>query len=232
VTMLCAECQNYLTDYIDNDLSAAARRRVEEHIAKCAPCEHVHDDLARIVQASSTLPLHTPSSQLWARIQEEVASEPASAVPFLSRRISFSVTARQLTAAAALAVSMTFVGALALRSAAPVAPGAAGWQGLTTGDRVRADQLGQISRLRVVDEFAGVAATLDTMKRSIDRESAGWSPQLRESFERQLAVLDAGLAEAEASCGDARADTACRERLSAAYQAKLRFLEQVAKAGE
>ena len=72
--MLCAECQNLLSDYLDGDISDRSRKAVGEHLEACAPCENLRDDLARLIEASANLPLHTPSPRVWEAIQREIGS--------------------------------------------------------------------------------------------------------------------------------------------------------------
>lgn len=43
--MKCKECENFLEEYMDGELDARARARVETHLAACAACERAYESL-------------------------------------------------------------------------------------------------------------------------------------------------------------------------------------------
>lgn len=224
--MLCAECENVLSDYIDGDVGLAVRREVEAHLAACARCDGLHDDLARIIQASASLPLHTPPSYLWGRIEREIASRPAT-VPFLSRRFNFTVSARQIAAAAALAISASVIGVYALRQeVAPTAMGA-GWGGMTTTP-IQAQPLVDLHRL---EDLVALRASIADMERSVLARRASWTPELRGAFERGVSELDTRIVSLTEECGRTPEDADCRKRLVGALREKLALLEGYAGIG-
>lgn len=108
--MQCANFQEQLSEFLDGDLGASDRQHVEKHLRTCSACSTVRDDLARLIAASANLPLHTPSQAVWSRIERDIASGavvsgPASWWKRLdTRRYDFSVSARQIVAAAATIV--------------------------------------------------------------------------------------------------------------------------------
>src|SRR5690554_1758791 len=73
--MDCKRYQDLMSDYIDGELELGEQTRIELHLADCEPCRAVRDDLLQIVHFSRQLPLHTPSHQVWQRIQAQVAEE-------------------------------------------------------------------------------------------------------------------------------------------------------------
>src|SRR5215471_3650461 len=70
--MLCSDCQELLSDYIDGTLELGEQAKVEAHISHCDACLSVRDDLLQIVHFSKSLPLHAPSSAVWTRIRAEI----------------------------------------------------------------------------------------------------------------------------------------------------------------
>jgi anti-sigma-K factor RskA len=73
--MNCIECQEIISDYVDGALELGEQTKIEHHLANCEPCRAVRDDLLQIVHFSKQLPLHTPTSDLWSRIQSEIEAE-------------------------------------------------------------------------------------------------------------------------------------------------------------
>ena len=76
--MLCNDCQDHLSDYIDGALELGEQVRVERHLADCEPCRVVRDDLLQIVHFGRKLPMQTPSGAVWARIQTQISEEQPS----------------------------------------------------------------------------------------------------------------------------------------------------------
>src|SRR5215211_1227125 len=76
--MVCNECQELLSDYIDGELELGEQVKIERHLGDCEPCRAVRDDLLQIVHFSHQLPEHSPSGALWARIQSDIEEQPAS----------------------------------------------------------------------------------------------------------------------------------------------------------
>jgi hypothetical protein len=90
-----------LSEYIDGELTARERAMVDEHLADCAACRTVLDELRGIVLAATRLPVTRPETELWTGIEQRVAASDVARtsrfVPRPSRRFSF--TAPQLVAA-------------------------------------------------------------------------------------------------------------------------------------
>ena len=54
--MVCKQCQELLSEYIDGALELGEQVNVERHLADCEPCRAVRDDLLQIVHFSQRLP--------------------------------------------------------------------------------------------------------------------------------------------------------------------------------
>lgn len=229
--MHCAECQSFLSDYIDGDLSGRERRYVDEHLGACDICETLREDLARIVEASAQLPLHTPSPRVWERIEREIAASRVAPGPrawwdrLEARRFDFSVSGRQLTAAAAaLLVAVGSIWAISVTSPNTLPTVNVNWGEFETGDRpVTAAQLA--SATTEVDRFR---ASVGEMEKTVSAKQANWSPELRAAFAKGVGEIDARIADAERGYAS-RPDRASRDALMAALGEKLEMLEKFAK---
>src|SRR5437763_14806079 len=102
--MVCAECQDLLSEFVDGSLPERRRESVQGHLRSCPRCRALCDDLAQIIEASSRLPLHTPSGLLWTRIEREIRSTVTQSwwARLGAQRLDISISARQALAAAAL----------------------------------------------------------------------------------------------------------------------------------
>ena len=69
-------------DAADDRLDVQVRERVERHLAACASCRSLVQDLRTIRQGAAALPAHGPGPKVWARIESELqARQPAPVRP-------------------------------------------------------------------------------------------------------------------------------------------------------
>jgi hypothetical protein len=86
-----------LSDYLDDELSAAERADVETHLAGCTACRTTLAELRAVVAHAASLSDLPPQVDLWSGVEDRIA--PArSVLPFVTRR-RFSFTLPQLVAA-------------------------------------------------------------------------------------------------------------------------------------
>lgn len=85
-----------LSDYIDGELDAAERRRVEQHLAGCETCSTALDELKGVIARAAALTDTAPEADLWPGVAVRI-NAPRST----QRRFSFtfSFTLPQLAAA-------------------------------------------------------------------------------------------------------------------------------------
>jgi len=85
-----------LSEYIDEDLTAADRQSVEAHLTECEPCRATVAELRRVVARAANLKDSAPVNDLWPGIDSRLhASSTTSRVsPFrraISARLSFTI---------------------------------------------------------------------------------------------------------------------------------------------
>lgn len=231
--MVCADCQSLLSDHIDNDVTDRMRREIDAHLASCASCSVLREDLVRIIDVSGSLPLHTPSATVWNGIEKTIAGSgtviagPSSWWDRLgARRFDLSISGRQLAAAAALVV----VAGGTLWTIKVASPGTlpnvdVNWNSFSTGDGVRPVTL---SSSPANEELVRFRATVDAMQREVEARQQNASQELRSSFARTIADLDARIAERDkAFSADGTAQS--RDSLHEALRDKLTFLDEFAR---
>jgi anti-sigma factor RsiW len=90
-----------LSEYVDGELDPSTERALEAHLAGCAECRVVADDLRRVSARARALPVVPPSSDLWGGIESRI--HEAGIVPLEpARRKGLFVSWPRLAAAAAL----------------------------------------------------------------------------------------------------------------------------------
>src|SRR5581483_2608833 len=107
--MVCKQCQELLSDYIDGLLELGEQTKVETHLADCEPCRAVRDDLLQIVHFSHQLPEQAPSTEL----AQEQRTGAASRLGLWWARLRaqhFNLSLPQLAASAAALTIILSIG--------------------------------------------------------------------------------------------------------------------------
>lgn len=220
--MNCIECQEIISDYVDGALELGEQTKIEHHLANCEPCRAVRDDLLQIVHFSKQLPLHTPTSDLWSRIQSEIEAERPKT--FWSRAKvwwnhfnarDFNLPVPRLAAVAAAFVLVITIGTAVLKNA-------------NTAQLAQPLNLvGQGENKLAFDDpnFQDFEQRINALKESVENRKDFWGPELRISFERNLFYVDQSLNDCRQQLSSNPADETCKELLKNAYNEKMRVLE-------
>ena len=122
------EWTDQLSDYLDGELAADDRGKVEAHLLGCAACAEVLNDLKRVVARAASIEARPPHAGLWAGIADRLeAGRPAAAsgrvVAFTQgaarrdgRRFAFTLPQLAAAAAVLMAVSAGIAWEVAVRS--------------------------------------------------------------------------------------------------------------------
>ncbi|HSO74903.1 MAG TPA: zf-HC2 domain-containing protein [Blastocatellia bacterium] len=219
--MVCKQCEELISDYIDGSLELGQQVQIERHLADCEPCRAVRDDLLQIIHFSHQLPQHSPSGVLWTRIQTEVAQQRGAwfrALPWWTwlktRHIDVSIP--QLAATAAVLVIAVSTAVLFSRKEAPTqnttSAGIAGTGGLQATPLSNSD-------------FQQIEMQINRLSESVELRKVEWDPELRSAFERNLLYIDQSLAECRHQLNGNPTDDLSHELMLNAYREKVRLLE-------
>jgi anti-sigma factor RsiW len=74
--MTCDRFHEIVSDWLDGDIDATQRAALDAHVATCDACRALMADLRRVRQTAATLDRHTPPSRVWARIEQQLATDP------------------------------------------------------------------------------------------------------------------------------------------------------------
>jgi len=210
-----------LSAYLDGELEAADRLRVEAHLAGCGDCRQVLDDLRQMVRRAGTLDDRPPERDLWPGIEASIASSStADVVPLASRRRRIAFSVPQLAAAAlALMALSTGIAAMAMRGTT-ITPAIGG--PAETGIRAQGVSLPAPAGLASYD-----AAIADLQQAVAARRGELDTATVR-VIEQNLRVIDQAIAQARAALARDPNSTYLNGYLQRSLDRKLEFLRQVA----
>ena len=231
--MNCEKCQNLISDFLDGALSQEDQTTLNAHLGECLACADVRNDLQSIVGFCRTQHgeyAAPPNAQaLWQRIRNMIeADASAGAVaPAPTRRSlwsnwvgrSWELSFPQLAAAAAaivLVVSLTTV--VGLRRYQSGRPGVTAGPGSLS-----------VAAASVHDRVAKQQQLIAYWNERVEFNKARWSPEMRETFDRNLAVIDQTVNESMNSLTQNPHDDVSEEMLNAALNEKLSLLKEFAE---
>jgi len=190
--MNCETCQELIHDLIDGSITQRDEFTLNTHLKDCLDCDSVRQDLAAIVGFCHTQrgQYEAPPNEqaLWLRIRNVIEAELPSAVTakpqrsFFDRLMgrSWELSLPQLaasTVAIVLLVSLVTVVGLRRWGGYGVAPAPAQVEASNVNDRIW-------QRRQVIDYW----------NQRIELNKARWSPEMRQTFERNMQVIDQAVA--------------------------------------
>lgn len=212
------EWTNQLSSYLDDELPAVEREALEAHLAGCAPCRAVLEDLRAVVAWAPTYAGTAPARDLWSGIADEI--ERRRVVTFPARGAQrFSLS--QLAAAAVLVAVLSGGGVwLALRGGSTAVPTVA--SGPVAGaDAVPAFQASVFDDPEYDAAVAELVQVLDAGRSVLDSATV-------RVIEENLRVIDEAIAEARAAIEADPSNVHLGVRVKSHMQHKLVLLRQAA----
>lgn len=227
--MNCEQCQEFVSDLVDGLLSPEDQLSLNAHLAECLSCADVRQDLEAIVSFCRTNRGDydaTPNERaLWLRIRNSIELEDQAAViaaaPLVeaqdgfwkrllnhSWQLSFPQLAASVSAIVIVVALTTVVGLKRLEGAKTLPPQIA---------NVPID----LDRLKPQQQ-----QTIKYWNARIDVNRARWSPQMRDTFDRNLGVIDQAVNDSLKELNKTPHDEVSEEMLNAALNEKIALLKE------
>jgi len=193
--MMCPHMEATLNEYVDGTLAARARATVEAHLAGCAGCREAVAELRRLVGEAQGLPRSIePERNLWTAIDARIVQRATYNV----RRAFW----RGVLAAAAVLVIALAVYRLLPPFAAHYRPAEEGWAAV------------QADFDRATNELSLILAA----------QRGRLRPETVALVDRNLAVIDAAIAESRAALARDPANAELQHLWAAAARQKVELL--------
>ena len=224
-------CENYedlLSDLIDGSLTPRDCDELEAHLKACASCADARTDLSAIVdycrEHRGEYDAVPNERAMWLRISNTIEAELAFAKPVtvpsgagwwfrLSNRswqLTFPQFATSLAATVVVAVLATIIGMRVFNAGSFRSAGLAVTADIST----------------VQDRYRRQQQTIDYWNKRVELNKARWSPDMRETFERNLNVIDAAVNDSMARLQQNPHDEVSEDILNAALSDKIALLKE------
>jgi anti-sigma factor RsiW len=236
--MNCEKCQNLISDFLDGALGHEDQRTLNSHLEECLECADVRNDLQSIVGfcRSNRGDYAAPPNEraLWLRIRNVVEAGASSAVAATaggqekSRQRSWSnwlgrsweLSFPQLVASAAVIVLVVSLS---------TAVGLRRWQGGGRVNAVTASEDLRLAAANLRDRVAKQQQLISYWNQRVEYNKARWSPEMRETFDRNLKVIDQTVNDSIDSLALNPHDEVSEEMLNTALNEKLSLLKEFAE---
>ncbi len=224
--MECRAVIESLSDYLDGQgqwMPESEKSSIEEHLVVCPKCQSLKLELTEIKIAARELPLHTPPRAMWVSIANMIEAE----LPVSERKTreefpnetwwerlrarKFTLGFPQMVGAGALAVALLVTGVVSVSN--------------------RKNNSAEFSlagaQTALLPDENEIKAELNRRLAEINTRKVGWEPQIRTSFEQQLARIENSLDNCRKQLLGNPTDKAQQQVLRELYNEKRRLLEEV-----
>ena len=220
-----------LSEYLDGELTPAERERCESHLASCAACKAVADEIRAVIQIARADADRDPNVDLWPVILQAVQGTGAVAgfsARSSARRKQFVFTLPQLALAASLLIAVSAGVAYVATGRSSTSPSPASPAVTEVPVQAFAEPLMPVSsavkRANFADEeFNRAVADLESVLADMRDEL---NPQTVMVIERNLAAIDQAIREARAALDADPANTFLNSHLADARRKKLDLLRR------
>ncbi len=230
--MNCEKCQNLVSEFIDGSLNRNDYRLLQGHFEECLECAEVRNDLSAIIgfcrEHRGEYDAPANERALWVRISNSIESELKTSSParsyaargrswasFLNRswELSFPQLAASVIGVVIIVALVTVVGLRGIQNYQnyqSVSPAVA-FSGLSVTDRYRRQQ-----------------QMIEYWNQRVELNKARWNQQMRDTFDRNMSVIDAALNDSMRELNINPHDEISEETLNAALNDKVELLKEFA----
>jgi len=211
-----------LSEYLDDELSATERRRLDEHLQGCPACRETLEELHAVATRAASLEDRSPARDLWAGVAARIGAAPSEAEAAVGgrwRRLRLAFTVPQL-AAAALALMTVSAGSVWLAGPRRPIVQQAGAPA-TQGPAITASPVAMV-------EGAYQAAVSDLERVLAEGRGRLDSATVR-VLEQNLGIIDAAIAQSQRALAADPASPYLNAHLASTMKRKLELLRQASR---
>jgi anti-sigma factor RsiW len=244
--MNCEKCQDLLSDFLDGALSTEDSRTLNTHLEECLSCVAAHDDFDAILgycrEHRGEYEAPPNERAMWLRIRNIIESEQATAAAastastvesgrasWWSRLMnrSWELSLPQLTAAiTAIALVVSLATAFSVQRMQSLDAQSARQSEISPSSSARQSNAPTAAIITVDDRVRHQQMEIEYWNTRIQQQMVRWSPQTRQSFERNLAVINQAVADSRNQLLVNPHDEVSEEMLNSALYEKMQLLKE------
>ena len=232
--MNCEKYQDLLSDFVDGTLTQSDHDKIEAHLSICGVCAETRGDLEAIVgfcrEQRGEYEAVPNERALWLRITNTIESELSVASPvsippgagwwFRLMNRSWELSFPQLAAAVTVIIIMvSVVTTVGLRRF--------NFSGGNSGVQSAGPSLA-LNGSSVQDRFRRQQQAVAYWNQRVELNKARWNPQMRETFDRNMSVIDAAVNDSMSRLTQNPHDEVSGDILNAALNDKVELLKEFA----
>lgn len=230
--MNCDKCQNLVSDFLDGALSHEDQNTLNLHLEECLSCADLRNDLQAIVGFCHTQrgEYSAPPNEraLWLRIRNVIEASESPAAGTVSatprRKLSgwvgrtWELSFSQLAASAAVIVLLVSLSTVVgLRR---FGTGSATQSAIASPDSLSVAAGNLRNRINQQQQ------AISYWNQRVEYNKARWNPEMRETFDRNLKVIDQAVSNSFDALSANPHDEISEEMLNAALNEKLALLKE------
>lgn len=231
--MNCEKYQDFLSDFIDGSLAPEDHNSVETHLSVCIACSEARNDLGAIVgfclERRGEYDAVPNERALWLRINNMIEVDSASpsrtTIPakagswarLMNRswQLSFPQLAAAVTVIIIVVSLFTIVGLRGFSFR--------GGSGVQSPNSVP-----PVGAVAVKERFRQQQQVIAYWNERVELNKARWNPQMRETFDKNIGVIDAAVNDSMRQLSQNPHDEVSEEILNAALNDKVELLKEFA----
>ena len=235
--MKCEECQDLISQFLDDELKENEASDVRQHLALCGPCARVYADFASILDvchAEQPAELIPPNSRaLWCRInniiESDIKPEPVVSEPVKKGRwhLSFAQLASAVLGIAVISSLLTIVGIRNYTQPRDEDYTTRSADSQTTFEKVLAKvgliDTPQKARQRRIKEQQ---AAIEYWNQRVAARRVMWDQNVRDAFDRNMHEIDSAVNEYTLILQNDPQDDLSGEMLDSALNEKMNLLRE------
>ena len=223
--MNCETCQELIHDLVDGSISQRDEFTLNTHLTECLDCESVRQDLTAIVGFCRTQRGHyeAPPNEkaLWLRILNAIEADGATGqVVQQNRQRSFLERLLGHTWELSLPQLAAFAIAIVVLVSLATVVGLRRWGGYSAPTPV------QVEASNINDRVWERQQVINYWNQRVELNKTRWSPDMRETFERNLKVIDQTVADSLNELNRNPHDEVSEQMLNEALNDKLALLKE------
>ena len=227
--MNCENCQELIHDFLDGSISRSDEIALDTHLQHCLDCDCVRQDLASILgfcrshRGEYEAPPNTQA--LWLRIRNVIEAESVTRPESREARKSIFGGLMNRSWQLSLPQLVSSVVAIVVLVSLVTVVGIRRW-GMTPAEPVNSQLEASNGNSDVNDRVWQRKQVINYWNQRIELNKARWSPQMRETFDRNMAVIDQAVSDSMNELNRNPHDDIAEQMLNESLNDKLALLKE------